>query len=141
MDFNLREIDNKHVHDRAVEESKKIKKNTSFKMSGRSYEDLLFRSKQGQAAEVFLMEHCGYSDDKRKYQDVLDPENTPTAVKVVGREEYVESNLETWGKDKKNNPWKQWPDQLQVWINNGKDLDYKYYGKYIWEDDNWRKNV
>ena len=141
MDFNLREIDNKILHDRAVEECEKIKENKSFKLSGRSYADLLFRAKQGQAAEVFLMEHCGYDNDDREYHDVVDPNEDPVEVKVVGKEEYVESNIEKWAYDKSNNPWKDWPEILMVWINDGRDLDYKYYGKYIWKDGNWRKNV
>jgi hypothetical protein len=143
MDFHINDIDQQTWDKRSREECDKIKTNKSFILSGRSEEDLLFRSRQGQAAEVFLMEHCGYDDDIRDYHDVRDPEGNYVEVKVVGSEKYLVDNLEKWAYDKSSNWWKNWPNILMVWENNGYDPDYKYLGKYYWNDNNksWRKDV
>ena len=145
MDFFLTDIDQTTWKIRAMEEALLIKENKSFQMSGRSFDNLIWRCEQGQAAEIFLLEHCGYTNDSRPYQDVIDPEDNPVAVKVC-KEQYLESNLEDWAYDKRMNPWKEWPNILQVWSNESNkesfiDEYYKYLGKYKWNVWQWEKYV
>ena len=147
MDFDLSEIPYEAWHKRALEEANKIKKNKSFILSGRTFENLLWRTKQGHACEQYLMLNCGYTDDERDFQDVIDPDNNPVAVKACNPH-WLDQNLEDWAKDKVNNPWKEWPDILHVWSNISKhegviNPEYKYLGKYLWDEthEEWRKNV
>ena len=159
MDFNLSEIPQANWHNRAVIEANKIKKNPSFKTQTmwengkyvpRTFEDLLWRTKQGHACEQYLMQYCGYTDDEREYRDVIDPEGNPVEVKACNPD-YIEVNLERWAKEKtevndQGVRWKGWPDILQVWGNHSKVRgeiveEYKYLGKYEWDETHlkWRK--
>lgn len=139
IDFNINMIDAQYLNDRSINEAKKIKKNKSFILSGRSYDDLLTRTRQGHAAEVFLIEWCGFIDDIRDYHDVCHGDNTPVEVKVIGSVEYLDLNLERWAWDKINNPWKDWPDELMIWKNKYPDPEYKFLGHYKWSKNKWKK--
>ena len=63
INFNLNEINPIELHDRATNEAKKIATNTSFKMSGRTYEDLIRQTRKGHAAELYLIDILGCDDD------------------------------------------------------------------------------
>ena len=68
INFNLNEINPIELHDRATNEAKKIATNTSFKMSGRTYEDLIRQTRKGHAAELYLIDILGWDDDERDYK-------------------------------------------------------------------------
>ena len=110
MDFNLSEIPYEAWHNRALEEANKIKKNKSFILSGRTFENLLWRTKQGHACEQYLMLYCNHTDDKRDFQDVLDTEENPVAVKACNPN-WLDQNLKDWAKDKIDNPFKEDTDE------------------------------
>ena len=139
IDFNIGMLDSRFLEARAIEEADKIKNNKSFILSGRSYTDLLTRTRQGHAAEVFLMEWCGFIDDERDYHDVCHSDGVPVEIKVIGSVDYLDVNLERWTWDKTNNPWKEWPDELMIWENKYPNPDYKFLGHYRWIDNTWRK--
>jgi len=144
-DFNLSEIPSEAWHTRALSEANKIKTNKSFIFSGRTFENLLWRTKQGHACEQYLMLYCSHTDDEREFQDVLDPDKNPTAVKACNPN-WLDQNLEDWAKDKIANPWKEWPDILHVWGNISKvegiiNPEYTYISKYVWSENKWKKRL
>jgi hypothetical protein len=81
INFNLNDINTIELHDRATNEAKKIATNASFKMSGRTYEDLIRQTRRGHAAELFLIDILGWKDDVREYKDVIDPDGLPVEIK------------------------------------------------------------
>ena len=151
-DFTLTEIDYDDWHNRSIEEANLTRTNKSFRESKeyiagkwvkRTYDHLVWQTKRGQAAEQFLMTHCGYSDDDRKYRDVCNPLGEPVEVKVIGDMNYLESSLIKWGELVKL-AWTGWPTILEVWHSPSKtkgvyNPDYKYIGRYHWNNTEWVK--
>jgi len=143
--FNLTEIDYDAWHSRSIEEANLTRTNKSFKESKqftngmwikRTYDHLVWQTKRGQAAEQFLMTHCGYSDDDGKCRDVRNPLGESVEVKVIGDMNYLESNLIKWGELVKL-AWTGWPTILEVWHSPSKtqgvyNPEYKYVGRYHW---------
>ena len=136
--FNINEINPIQLHDRATEEAKKIATNTSFKMSGRTYEDLIRQCRRGHAAEIYLIDVLGWDDDEREYKDVIDPDGLPVEIKVTGHEGNIPSMLERFTDIKENQQWMDWPDHLIIFINPEDSNEYSYYGRYEWKNNQWR---
>ena len=138
IEFNINEINPIQLHDRATEEAKKIATNTSFKMSGRTYEDLIRQCRRGHAAEIYLIDILGWDDDEREYKDVIDPDGHPVEIKVTGHEGNIPSMLERFTDIKENQQWMDWPDHLIIFINPEDSNEYSYYGRYEWKNNQWR---
>ena len=136
--FNINEINPIQLHDRATEEAKKIATNTSFKMSGRTYEDLIRQCRRGHAAEIYLIDVLGWDDDEREYKDVIDPDGLPVEIKVTGHKGNIPSMLERFTDIKENQQWMDWPDHLIIFINPEDSNEYSYYGRYEWKNNQWR---
>ena len=137
--FNLDDINPIRLHERAVNEAKKIASNISFKRSGRSWEDLLRQTRRGHAAEVYLIDILGWDDDEREYKDVIDPDGYPVEIKVTGNKANIPIMLENFTRFKTYEDWKNWPDHLIIFINPEDSSEYEYYARYQWINNNWRK--
>ena len=137
--FNLDDINPIRLHERAINEAKKIASNVSFKQSGRSWEDLLRQTRRGHAAEVYLIDILGWDDDEREYKDVIDPDGYPVEIKVTGDKANVPIMLENFTRFKTHEDWKNWPDHLIIFINPEDSTEYEYYARYQWINNTWRK--
>ena len=138
IDFNINDIDTIKLHDRATNEAKKIASNTSFKMSGRTYEDLIQQTRRCHAAELYLIDVLGWDDDEREYKDVVDPDGYPVEVKVTGKEENISIMLQRFTNIKENQEWMEWPDSLIIFINPPDSNNYSYHGRYEWYKNQWK---
>ena len=138
IDFNINDINPIQLHDRATNEAKKIATNTSFKMSGRTYEDLIRQTRRGHAAELYLIDILGWDDDEREYKDVVDPDGYPVEVKVTGKEENISIMLQRFTNIKENQEWMEWPDSLIIFINPPDSNNYSYHGRYEWYKNQWK---
>jgi hypothetical protein len=138
INFNLNEINPIELHDRATNEAKKIATNTSFKMSGRTYEDLIRQTRKGHAAELYLIDILGWEDDERDYKDVIDPDGLPVEVKVTSKETNIPFMIERFTDIKVNQKWMEWPDHLIIFINPDDSNEYLYHGRYEWKKNEWR---
>lgn len=138
INFDLNEIDPITLHERAASEAKKIATNTSFKMSGRTYEDLITQCRKGHAAELYLIDILGWKDDIREYKDVIDPDGYPVEIKVTGRPENIPTMLKRFTDIKKNQTWMGWPDSLIIFINPIDTNKYEFYNRYEWKKNEWR---
>ncbi len=138
INFNLNELNPIELHDRATNEAKKIATNTSFKMSGRTYEDLIRQTRKGHAAELYLIDILGWTDDERDYKDVIDPDGLPVEIKVTSKEENIPFMLERFTDIKLNQEWMDWPDHLIIFINPDDSNEYSYHGRYEWKKKEWR---
>tara|TARA_B100000902_G_scaffold56990_1_gene63848 strand:- start:556 stop:984 length:429 start_codon:yes stop_codon:yes gene_type:complete len=138
IEFNINEINPIQLHDRATNEAKKIATNTSFKMSGRTYEDLIRQCRRGHAAEIYLIDILGWEDDEREYKDVIDPDGYEVEVKVTGDKGNIPIMLERFKDIKENQQWMNWPDHLIIFINPEDSNEYSYHGRYEWKKDQWR---
>ncbi len=139
IEFTLDDINPVRLHERALNEAKKISQNYSFKSSGRTWEDLLRQTRRGHAAEVYLIDILGWKDDEREYKDVIDPDGYPVEIKVTGNKSNVPVMLENFTRYKTHEDWKDWPDHLIIFINPENSSEYSYYGRYQWVNDTWRK--
>lgn len=98
---------------------------------GRSFEQVYETTKYGHAAEMYLIENFGFTDDKRPYRDIISPSGSPVEVKVTEKEEYVyhvlkranEAAHEKWRKVK-------YPENLLIFISPRNDTIYTLYGYY-----------
>lgn len=138
INFNVNEINPIQLHDRATTEAKKIATNTSFKMSGRTYEDLIHQTRRGHAAELYLIEVLGWDDDKREYKDVIDPDGLPVEIKVTGKKENIPIMLQRFTDIKLNQEWMNWPDHLMIFINPEDSNEYSFYNRYEWKNKEWK---
>ncbi len=139
INFNLNEINPIELHDRATNEAKKIATNTSFKMSGRTYEDLIRQTRKGHAAELYLIDILGWDDDERDYKDVIDPDGLPVEVKVTSKKTNIPFMIERFTDIKENQKWMDWPDHLVIFINPDDSNEYLYHGRYEWKENNWKE--
>ena len=140
IDFNINEINPIQLHDRATNEAKKIATNTSFKMSGRTYEDLIRQTRRGHAAEIYLIDVLGYKDDEREYKDVIDPAGNFVEVKVTNSERNIPFMIERFANIKLTEEWKDWPDHLIIFINPIDSSEYTYNSRWQWINNQWREN-
>ena len=141
MDFTLDEINPIRLHDRALEEAKKIRTNISFKDSGRSWEDLLRQTRRGHAAELYLIDILGYDDDEREYKDVIDPDGNYVEVKVTNSIDNIPFMIEKFTDIKLNQTWMDCPDHLIIFINPIDSSEYTYNSRWQWTDNTWRRHV
>jgi len=139
ISFNINEINPIQLHDRALNEAKKIANNTSFKMSGRTFEDLIKQTRRGHAAEIYLIDILGWKDDERDYKDVIDPDGLPVEVKVTGKASNIPIMLERFTEIKQKQAWMDWPDHLIIFINAEDSIHYSYHCRYEWKENNWKE--
>lgn len=76
--FNYFDLDQAKIEQRANDEFEKI-----TLTGGRPAERILYHCKIGQAAEVYFLDKCGYTDNPKDYQDIFNPESVNVDVKVT----------------------------------------------------------
>lgn len=130
MKFNASQLDNNFYLDRAKAEANEIFSNESTRRD-RSFRNILETTLYGHAAEVFLIQECGFKDDARKYKDVIDTNGFSVEIKVTEGDYYVPYVLERAEKAKLQ-VWREYPDILYVFIGNKKTADYELNGVYKW---------
>ena len=132
MKFNASQLDNDFYLDRAKAEANEIFLNESTRR-GRSFQNILETTLYGHAAEVYLIQECGFKDDGRKYKDVIDTNGFSVEIKVTEGDYYVPYVLERAEKAKLQ-VWREYPDILYVFIGNKKTADYELNGIYKWNN-------
>jgi len=131
MKFNAKELHKEFYLSRGRREATEISSKDSTRRD-RTFENVLETTLYGHAAEVYLIQECGYTDDDRKYKDVIDPEGNSVEIKVTEGDYYVPHVLERAEKAKLET-WRGYPDILYVFIGNKKTAEYSLHGKYYWD--------
>lgn len=131
MEFNVKDLDQDMLKNRALKEAKLIfQKKTTRK--NRTLEEIHITAMYGHAAEIYLLNN-GFTDDDREFKDVISPEGEPVEVKVTKSEYYVPYVLKRCN-EAASESWRNYPKILYVFIGNRKTLDYKLSGIYKWND-------
>ena len=139
MSFSTDEIINPDEwHKRAINEAKKIYNKESTRR-GRTLEEIYKVCKYSHAAEQYLIE-TGWTDDEREYKDLFDPYFDSVEIKVTEGEYYISYVLERC-KEAKLQKWRKYPDIVYIFINNKVDKEYHHEGVYVWNGDEFVKNV
>ena len=128
--FNAADLDAATLYSRAKEESEQIFAKESTRR-GRSLQKIIETSLYGHAAELYLIEKCGFKDDPRKYKDLFDTEGNSVEVKVTEGDYYVPYVLDRAGKSKLCD-WRDFSDILYIFIGNKITADYNLHGVYKW---------
>lgn len=133
MKFNAAtDIDGKELRLRAESETGEIFSKESTR-KGRSFSEILATNMYGQAAEMYLMKHHGFTDDTRKYKDVFNTNLESVEVKVTEFDHYVPFVIERANKaHKQRKAWSSpYSDILYVFVGNKDTLDYYLSGIYF----------
>jgi hypothetical protein len=129
--FNAADLDHTYYIKRAREETKEIySKETSRK--NRTFVEIFETTLYGHAPEVYLIEKCGFTDDKRKYKDVIHPDGSSVEIKVTEGDYYVPYVLERANEAAKES-WRNYSETLYVFIGDKTTGDYTLHGSYRWE--------
>ena len=109
---------------------------------GRTEQDMKADFIRGHCGEVYLLDHQGFSDDLRDYQDVLEKDTLdPTAVEVTTIQNI--NNTKNSLRDIKNDrsqAYRNIPDKLIIFTNNNQNTKFTFHAKYIWEDKDWKES-
>jgi hypothetical protein len=130
MQFNLLlDVDIDFLKQRARTEAKLINENPNS-AKGRSFQEIYATCMYGQAAEVYMMS-IGFKDDTKPYRDVIDPDGTPTEVKVTDRPSYVKYVLKRCNAAASDST-RQYAKRLYIWIGDKKTYTYTLHSIYNW---------
>ena len=130
MKFNVNILDLDRLKHRAFTEAQLIfDKNTPG--DNRSLLEVRRDCIVGQAAELYLIDFCGFRNDPRPFKDVFDIEETPVEVKVTKKLKDVFHVL------RRANAcalelWRKYPKVLYIFVVNGYNGDYELNGIYNW---------
>jgi len=133
--FDKKDLDNEALYKRAKAEAKLIFDNPNTR-KGRSLEKIIETVEYGHAAEWFLIEKVGYTDNPAMYQDVIDLDDDWVEVKVTKISQYIPSvlqrlnerrrSLDLWGKPAAN--------KAMIFVNDpNENTYYKLGGYYEWD--------
>lgn len=139
MKFNAKELDVSFLKERARKEANFILQSKS-KMRGRSPLEVMMDCLYGQAAECYLIQYHGYTDDSADYRDVKDKKKKSIEVKVTSKESYVKYVLERCDKAIKEK-WRNYPTKLLIFIGDKTTLDYYLYGTYSYNGTEFIKET
>ena len=128
MQFNLRtDIDLARLKERAFAEALLIF-NKESTCHGRTLQQVRADCLTGQAAELYLIDYCGFKNDPRPYKDVLDTEDAPIEVKVTRKKENVKYVLRDANADALE-LYKKYQKILYIFVVTGY-INYKLHGIY-----------
>ena len=130
MKFNATILDQDRLKARAYAEAQLIFDKDSTRR-GRTLKEVRRDCLMGHAAELYLIDHCGFSDDPQPYKDVFDTEDIPTEIKTTRKVKDVEHILRR-AKEYMLEAWRKYPKQLYIFMVNGYNGDYELYGIYHW---------
>jgi len=129
MQFNINVLDRNRLELRAFTEAQRIFDKESTRR-GRTLQEVREACLTGHAAELYLIDHCGFIDDPREYKDLFDTLKVPVEIKVTGNIKNVEkvlSKAAVYARDS----WRNHPNILYIFIAN-MNGDYKLHGIYNW---------
>jgi len=136
--FNASDLDYTYYIERAKKETEEIFSKESTRRN-RTFVEILQTTLYGHAPEVYLIEKCGFTDDERKYKDVIHPNGSHVEVKVTEGDYYVPYVLKRANAAAKE-LWRDYPKILYVFIGDKMTGDYTFHGSYHW-DKNIKKFV
>ena len=130
MKFNANILDLDRLKQRAFAEAQLIfDKNTPG--DNRSLSEVRLDCLVGHAAELYLIDHCGFKNDPTPYKDVFDTEDIPVEVKVTKKIKDVFHVLRR-ANARALELWRKHPKVLYIFIVNGYNGDYELHGIYNW---------
>ncbi len=138
MQFKIEDLNQEAIYQRAKAESLLIQSGTVASHRNRPLNELINTCTYGQAAEQFLIEKCGFTDDSRRYKDVFNTFGESVEVKVTTKESnvyYVLKRLNEYYPDK----WRNISDIVYVFINDRKNTTYTLEGIYRWNGQQFAK--
>jgi len=126
MRFNaLEDIDREAWLTRAICDALAIQRSDP----GRPIGNILDRCLYGTAAEQWLIEHSGFTNNDEKYQDLLDEFHNRVEIKTTGCVNYVPFVLERLEENAKE-PWRNVPETVMVFIGDDKTFEYELHATY-----------
>lgn len=130
MKFNATILDQERLKARAYTEAQLIFDKESTRR-GRSLQEVRRDCLMGHAAELYLIDHCGFKDDPRPYKDVFDTEGAPAEIKTTRKVKDVHHILRR-AKEYMLEDWRKYPKQVYIFLVNGYNGDYELHGIYNW---------
>ena len=130
MKFNVRDIDRERLKQRAFTEAQYIFDKDSTRRD-RTLHEVRINCLIGHAAELYLIDYCGFKDDPTPYKDVFDPSDNPTEVKVIRNAKDVYFVLKR-AKEYMLEDWRKYPKLLYIFVVNEYSGDYVLHGIYNW---------
>ena len=130
MKFKLTDLDESMLDNSVNREAPGIIANNT---DGRSDAQVLTDTQKGHAAEVYLRQYQGYTENPRKYHDLIDSNNNETEVKVVPKYiknlGWVESdpndiNINKWTKAYIKNGGYNYARKLVVFTEENGEFEY-----------------
>lgn len=128
LTFNSKDLNQEAWAQRARAEAVLIHKKDSTGR-GRSFEEVYETTKYGHAAEMYLIENFGFTDDPEMYRDVRSPSGAQVEVKVTSKKEYVRYVLRDANKAARLS-WRNYPSKLLIFISPFEDTIYTFHGYY-----------
>ncbi len=135
MKFNINELDPIRLADRIDHEANLIF-GCEGSRRGRSLDEIGACCRVGLAAELYMIDFCGFKDDDSPYKDLIDPDGVSVEIKVTTKAEYVKYVLERLVKAKREK-WRDISDVVYVFVAD--DGVYELDGVYNWVDGCWIK--
>jgi hypothetical protein len=127
MIFKASDLNLKFLKARAKAEAEEIYKGSEASRKGRSLMQIFESCLYGQAAEVYLIEKEGFTDNPEQYKDVFNPEGKEVEVKVTSLPKVKAKLIEC-----KNNKWRI-SDILYIFIGDFRTGEYSLHGIYHWD--------
>jgi len=136
--FNADDLEHSYYIERARKETEEIHSKESTRKN-RTFVEIFKTTLYGHAPEVYLIEKCGFTNDDRKYRDVIHPNGSPVEVKATEGEYYVPYVLKRANRAASQS-WRNYPKILYIFIGDKNTGDYTFHGSYDW-DKNSKKFV
>jgi hypothetical protein len=131
MRFNVKtDIDLDRLKQRAFAEAEHIYNRESTRRD-RTLQEVRRNCLMGHAAELYLIDHCGFKDDPRPFKDVFDTEDLPVEVKVTKKAKDVYHILRR-ANEYALEKWREYPKRLYIFLVNEYNGDYELNGIYNW---------
>ena len=140
LSFDSNDLNQNEIFKRSLSEAQLILSGTVASHRNRSVDDIVLTCMYGQTAEQYLIEKCGFTDDTRRYKDVINTHGESVEVKVTtnkSKVKYVINRLNDYRKE----PWRNISDIVYVFINDKKDTIYHLEGVYVWNGVQFIKSV
>lgn len=129
--FNAKtDLDQQRWKQLAFEEAEGIHSHPS-RARGRSLKEIRATCLMGKAAELYLIDSCGYSNDPNYCKDVLDPDGTPIEIKTTRKVQNVPFVLKR-ANEAARESYRKYQKVLYIFIVNEYNGEYTLHGVYNW---------
>ena len=138
ISFDSNDLNQNEIYKRSLSETKLILSGTVASHRNRSESEIISTCMYGQAAEQYLIEVFGFTDDPRRYKDLFNDKGESVEVKVTSelyKVKYVIERLDNYHKD----VWRNISDIVYVFINDKIDTIYYLEGVYKWNGQRFKK--